>query len=97
MLESSTWTVKVDLLTLDGVPVITPVPLFSVKPAGRDPMVVNVYSPLPPVATTPALYDSPTEPFGRRLEVIANGIGLGVIVIDRSAAAVWRGVLESFT
>ena len=48
-LESVTLTVKVDVPTAVGVPVIAPA-LLRVRPAGRDPaLAVNVSVPAPPV------------------------------------------------
>jgi len=80
----------------EGFLVIFPVELFRERPAGREPMIENVYGAVPPVATMLALYDSPTEPFGRLVEVIAKGVP-GEIVIDSHAYEFFTGLLESCT
>jgi hypothetical protein len=48
--ESVAVTVKVDVPTIVGVPVMLPLDT-SVNPVGKDPLVTaNVYGPVPPVA-----------------------------------------------
>lgn len=51
MLVSVTLTVKFDVPTVVGVPLITPA-LLNVSPAGREPVKVKVSVPAPPVAAT---------------------------------------------
>lgn len=50
---SVTLTVKFAVPVVEGVPLITPVPEFIVKPVGRDPGdTVQVKAPVPPEAVT---------------------------------------------
>jgi hypothetical protein len=59
--ESTTWAVKLNVPAMVGVPVIAPVEVFSVKPAGSEPLVIeNVYGETPPVAMRAELYGTPT-------------------------------------
>jgi len=61
--ESTTCAVKLNVPAVVGVPVMAPVELFSVKPAGSDPLVMeNVYGGVPPPATRAELYATPTCP-----------------------------------
>ncbi len=54
------------------MPVITPVPAFSDRPAGSVVPLkrVHAYAPFPPVAVRVWLYAIPTVPFGRDVVVI---------------------------
>ena len=57
---------RAELTAADGVPVMAPVELFRVSPAGRVPLVSDQeYGVFPPVAVSGALYAVPTWPFGR--------------------------------
>ena len=54
--ESVTLMVKVELPAVVGVPVIAPVMVFNIRPAGRDPDAIeNVYPGTPPAATAAEL------------------------------------------
>ena len=54
--ESTTLAVKLNVPAWVGVPVIAPVEVFSVKPGGNEPLVMeNVYGGTPPVATSAEL------------------------------------------
>jgi len=76
-----------------GVPLITPVLLFIVNPAGK-PVADHIYGVVPPVAATVALYRTFATPAGREMLVIAS---LGLIVMERLAIALCWGVPASFT
>jgi hypothetical protein len=59
--ESTTWAVKLNVPEVLGVPVIAPVEVFKVKPAGNEPVVIeNVYGATPPEATRLDVYATPT-------------------------------------
>jgi hypothetical protein len=74
-LESVTLTVKLDVPTVVGVPVIAPAPV-KVRPAGRLPVLtVNASVPAPPVTAIVWLYDIPTMPFWS----VATGITGGSV------------------
>ena len=91
--ESVAFTVKFAVPATVGVPVIAPVPAFSVKPVGREPVVIDqVTAPVPPVAPNVALYAEPTVPPGKLVVEIANG---ELTVIVRAFVAVCAGVPES--
>jgi hypothetical protein len=63
--ESVTITVKLEVATVVGVPVIAPVAVFSVSPAGRVPTETDqAYGVVPPVAARVWLYAVPTVPAG---------------------------------
>jgi len=62
---SCTWTVKVDVPWVIGVPEITPVVGEIESPAGRDPAVMlHAYGITPPAATRDVVYGIPTSPIG---------------------------------
>jgi hypothetical protein len=62
--ESITWTVKVKVLTVVGVPLIVPEGL-SVRPSGRAPIVTDhVYGETPPEAVNAAEYATPAVASG---------------------------------
>jgi hypothetical protein len=53
LLESVTWTVKLKVPMVVGVPEITPVAALSVKPVGSDPLAIDhVYGEVPPLAAS---------------------------------------------
>jgi hypothetical protein len=73
--SSVTWRVKLNVPAALGVPVMSPVLLFKLKPVGSDPTVTAkfVYVPDPPKAVIVCVpYDVPFVPFG-------NDDGLTVI------------------
>jgi hypothetical protein len=60
---SVTWTVKLKDPLCVGVPVTAPLELLSVKPGGRDPVLMDqVYGGVPPDAESPCEYAVPTVP-----------------------------------
>ena len=70
---SCTWTVKPLVPTDMGVPEITPVFASSDKPVGSAPAAIDhAYGPLPPVATSAALYATDWFPLGSEVVVIAK-------------------------
>jgi hypothetical protein len=88
--ESVTFTVKVEVATVVGVPVIAPVPVLRLNPAGRVPAeTLQVSVPAPPLAFSVCEYAAPTVPPGR--EVLETA---GADVIVRLTAAV---LVESAT
>ena len=65
-LSSITWTVKLLVPAVVGVPLITPVEAFKLNPAGRTPIVIlQLYGVLPPEAVRVWLYTLPTLPSAR--------------------------------
>jgi hypothetical protein len=53
--ESVTWTLKLEVPAVLGVPLIAPVLGFKVKPAGSEPLEIDqVYGVAPPLAVTEA-------------------------------------------
>jgi len=73
---SRTWTVKLDVPDVVGVPPIAPEPGLSVSPEGRLPVVIDhVYGLVPPVAWRVVLgYWTPAVPLGR-LGVVMDKAG----------------------
>jgi len=58
---STARTVKLLVAAVVGVPLITPVLLFMLKPAGNVPtLMLHVNGALPPLAARPLLYAAPT-------------------------------------
>jgi len=77
-----------------GVPVIAPVLVFSVSPAGSVPLVNDhVYGVVPPVAASVVEYAVPTVPLGND-EVVIDRVA-GAIVRLSVADLVCAGLLES--
>jgi hypothetical protein len=69
--ESATEIVKVDVPVAVGVPEITPVAAFRVRPAGRVPAEIDhVYGIEPPVAARVWLYATPTVAEGSEAVVM---------------------------
>jgi len=60
--ESVTVALKVEAPRVLGVPVIAPVEVLRVKPAGREPLMLNVYGGVPPPAVSADEYATPTCP-----------------------------------
>jgi hypothetical protein len=55
LLASLTWAVKLKVPAPVGVPLMTPLLAFSVKPTGREPLAIDqVYGMVPPVAASVA-------------------------------------------
>jgi hypothetical protein len=93
---SVTFTVKLDVPVAEGVPEITPVLAFSVRPAGKLPLLMlHVYGVTPPVAVTVAEYATFTVPDGSDVVVIISVAGL--IVMLRFAVAVLLSASVTFT
>jgi hypothetical protein len=79
--ESITCAVKLNVPGVVGVPVIAPVAALSVKPAGRDPrMIEYVYAATPPVAVNADEYATPTCPVPDG-HVKLRGVGGFVMII----------------
>jgi hypothetical protein len=69
-----TWTVKLEVAAVVGVPPRTPVEEFRVRPAGSvPPDTVQDLVPVPPVAANVWLYAVPTVPAGNGLAVVIEG------------------------
>jgi len=78
--ESVTCTVKLDVPTAFGVPLITPVDVFSDNPAGKLPTeIAQLYGVVPPVAVNVCEYPTPTWPFANDVVVIASVDGTIVV------------------
>jgi hypothetical protein len=81
-LESDTRIVSKSMLVVCvGVPLITPVVGFSVKPAGSAPFAIaHVYGPFPPETVSVAEYEALTRPFGKDPMVIVTGPTPGALL-----------------
>jgi hypothetical protein len=89
-------TVMVTLLVPDavGLPEIVPDAESIANPAGN-PVAVQVYGVVPPVAATGALYETPTMPPGSDEVLIARATP---IVIEKGFETIWCvGVVASVT
>ena len=65
-----------------GVPEITPVLAPRASPAGNDPVATDhVYTPVPPVALSVALYAVPCVPVGSVAVVITGACATGVTAV----------------
>ena len=78
-----------------GVPLIWPVVVLKVSPAGSVPINCQVYGTVPPEAATVTEYATPTWPFGSDVVLIVSGVL--AIVIENDALAVATGDAESVT
>lgn len=68
---SVTVIVKLNVPPALGVPLITPVAEFKVRPVGKEPVVTaKVYGDCPPVAAKVAEYDTPILAAGRLVLVM---------------------------
>jgi hypothetical protein len=96
-LKSTSLNVRgVNIPDVVGVPPITPVAEFNVKPGGSEPVFTDqVYGSVPPVAVKVAEYGTFTVPSGSETVVICGGAGK--MVIGRVAIAICGGGPESFT
>ena len=93
--ESVTVTVGVAVPATDGVPLITPVEGFNVKPVGKFPDNCQVVAPVPPVEVSVCEYGTPTIPSLSAVVVIfSGGIWDTIVTI---AVAVCGGAPESVT
>src|SRR6202011_2139593 len=70
VLESFAFIVKFDVPAAVGVPEITPVAVFSVRPAGNPPIKVHVIGAVPPLVASGWLYAVPTVPLGSEAVLI---------------------------
>ena len=76
LLESTTWTVKLDVPVPAGEPVIAPVLAVSVRGEGKAPeMMLHVNGPCPPLSPRVWLYGVATVPFGSEVVVITGAGG----------------------
>ncbi len=72
----------------EGVPLITPVLAFKVRPVGSDPLAIDqVYGVMPPAARNVALYALPAVALGSDVVVMTRGTGATVSVNARLAVA----------
>ena len=63
------------------MPLITPVPVSNIRPAGREPpLILQVTGEVPPVTVSAWLYERPTTPFTR---LVVRILGGGLMVIGR--------------
>ena len=94
-MESVTVTLALKAPETVGVPLITPVDEAIVRPAGN-PVAVQLYGVVPPVAATVALYDVPTAPPGRGDAVVMESAGL-IVMLRFLLTLRCVGVVESVT
>ena len=90
-----TWTVKLEVAAVVGVPPRTPVEEFRVRPAGSDPPdTVQVLVPVPPVAANVWLYAVPTVPAGNGLAVVIERATAAALIVKENTfvddARRWR-------
>jgi len=87
--ESATSTLKELVPATVGVPEITPVEEFKLRPLGKFPKrTVHVYGGLPPVAVKFAWYGTPTVPLGKLAVVIWSGGPAAAMTMERVWVAV---------
>ena len=79
---SESWMVKLEAGAV-GVPLITPVALASLRPAGSEPDTAQVRGAVPPDETSVVEYAAPTVALGKEL-----------VVIDNAAATVMESTLD---
>ncbi len=97
VVESVTFTVKLNEPDAVGVPEIVP-PVESVTPPGNAPeLTFQVYGVVPPLAASVVEYAVPTWPEGTELVEIVTGVTAAVTVIVRDFVAVCCGEEESLT
>src|ERR1700689_1169080 len=78
-----------------GVPVTAPVDVFSVRPAGKVPIIENVYGAVPPVTViAPLLNGAPTSPVVPVAEQVTCGpeiivYGQVVVAVTPFASVTW--------
>ena len=77
-------TVKVAVPSAVGVPLISPVSAFRLRPAGRPPSMLHVIGAVP-VAVRVWLYASPTLPSGR-VSVVMVGAASGALTVTVQVA-----------
>ena len=94
-LESVTLKLSgVAVTTVAGVPLISPLEVFKVKPAGNVPEInCQAYAPVPPVAVSVCEYAVPMVPPGSDVVVMERGVA--VMVRVRLTLAVSAGEPES--
>lgn len=89
---SVTFSVKVNVPTFVGLPEITPVLVFRVRPGGRAPAVLLYVNGVEPaLMAIPELYATPCVPFGIVVVVIVTGlliVMLSVLVAVAPVASV---------
>lgn len=96
--ESRTWAVKLKVPAAVGVPEITPVAAFRVRPAGIEPALMDqLYGVKPPVACKVALYAVPATAFVSVVVVMTRGGGAVATVKLNAAVADAAGEAESAT
>jgi hypothetical protein len=84
---SVTFTVKLELPAVVGVPDITPVLEFSDNPAGNVPLLMlHVYGVTPPVAASVVVYATLTIPFGSVVVVIISVDGILIVILSAAVA-----------
>jgi len=83
-----TWTVKLEVAAVVGVPLRTPAE-DRPSPAGSVPAVTDqLYGVVPPVAASVWLYAVPTVPAGSEAVVIERDTGAALIVTENAFVAV---------
>ena len=79
-----------------GVPEITPEALSRIKPGASVPLPIDHrYGTVPPIATSVAVYVTPTCPFGKAVVLMASGAGEMFMLSLREL--VCAGLPESLT
>jgi len=80
--ESVTFTVKLEVPAVVGVPVIAPVLALRLNPAGKAPLVIlHVNGETPPLSCSAALYAVPTVPLASD-DKVTDGAGVAVMLSD---------------
>ena len=84
-MASLTRTVKLNVPTVVGVPLMVPELAFKLSPLGSDPAVIaQLYGVVPPVATSDVEYEMPVDPPGAEDVLIDKA---GAITIDSAFVA----------
>jgi hypothetical protein len=97
LLESTTFTVKLNTAFAVGVPVMAPVLVLKLAQGGSaPPLMLNVNGPSPPLTAIVWLYGVPMLPLGN-VVVVIEGAGGKLIVMLSACVADCVGLLESTT
>jgi len=98
VVESVTFTVKLNEPEPVGAPEICPVEAVRLRPGGSTPeLMLHVYGVVPPLAASVTLYAVPCVPLANELVVMLTGVTLVFMTMLSAFDAVCAGVVESVT
>src|SRR5215469_9856089 len=96
--ESVTRTVKLEVPTRIGVPVMAPLPELKLSPCGSWPVVtLHVYGGIPPLAESEAAYGAAVLPAGKDEGEIERGCGCWIAIANCFCWTWLVGSVESVT